>query len=86
VIGRGPSPLDDDGEVMASVLILVVVAGPLVLAAVLVNRAVRRRLALRGPWAAALWSAAAAILLAPMAVFYLGELTVSQMLGKGLLW
>ena len=38
VIGRGPSPLDDDGEVMASVLILVVVAGPLVLAAVPVNR------------------------------------------------
>jgi hypothetical protein len=54
---------------------------------VAVNRALRRRLRLRGRQAAGFWAATVIILLAP---FTLGMrnpgLTVSEMLGKGLLW
>jgi hypothetical protein len=73
-------------EATAAVAVVVVVGVPLALAAVLVNRAVRRRPALRRWPVALFWPVTAALLLGPFAWCYLAEPTVPQMLGKGLLW
>jgi hypothetical protein len=73
-------------EAQMGVLFVVAVGGPLGTAAILLNRAVRRRLVLRR-WTAPVFSPfTAVILMSPFAAFYIAEPTVPQMLGKGLLW
>ena len=73
-------------EAEAGAAVAVLGGGLLITAAVLANRALQRRLELRGRPAFAYWAATAAVLLTPFLYFWLGELTVPEMLGKGLLW
>jgi hypothetical protein len=54
--------------------------------ALLVNRAHRRRLELRGWPSAGFWFVTVAILLTPFLYFWLNELTVPEMFGQNLLW
>jgi hypothetical protein len=72
-------------EAEAGAAVAVLGGGLLITAAVLVNRALRRRLDLRGRPAFAFWTVTAAVLLTPFLCFWLNELTVPEMLGKGLL-
>lgn len=58
-----------DGEVTAPILLIVVLGVPVAVGAVLVNRALRRRLGVRGRAALAFWAATAAVLLAPFLAF-----------------
>jgi hypothetical protein len=70
-------------EAQVSVAFAVVGTGVLMTVAVLVDRRLRRRL--RWP-AVVFWPATAVLLVSPCLLFVLNELTVPQMLGKGLLW
>lgn len=73
-------------EAEAGAAVAVLGGGLLITAAVLVNRALRHRLELRGWPAITFWPVTATILLTPFLYFWLAELTVPEMLGKGLLW
>ena len=85
--GTALSPYDgEDDMAQVSAFILIVIGGPLLTAATVISLMVRRRLALRGWRVVVFWLGAAMLLLGPLAIFYFGELTVSEMLGKGLLW
>lgn len=70
-------------EAQISVAFAVVGGGVLVTVAVLVDR--RSRRTLRWP-AIVFWPATTVLLVTPCLLFVLNELTVPQMLGKGLLW
>lgn len=74
------------GEADVAVLTILVTGIPVAVAAVLVNRALRRRLDLRGWATLGFWVLTAAVLLAPFAVSALSGTTVNQLLGKGLFW
>ena len=78
---------DHDPEPGIALGFFVTAGVPLAAAAVVANRALRRRLRLRGWPATAFWAATVAILLTPFALWTRNpDLTVPQMLGKGLLW
>jgi hypothetical protein len=85
VWGTVASPFRD-GEADVGVLVILGTATPLAFAAVAVNRLLRRRWGLAGRAAVAFWAITALVLLAPFTVFALSDLTVPQMLGRGLLW
>jgi hypothetical protein len=66
--GTVASPIRD-GEAAVPVLLIVGVGAPVTVAAVLVNRALRRRLGARRWAALVFWAATAAVLLAPFLAF-----------------
>ena len=66
------SPLDDD-EVVPAVYFLAITGIPVLVAAVLVNDAVRRRLGPRGWFAVGFWMVTSAFLLVPGTFFLLTE-------------
>jgi hypothetical protein len=70
-------------EAQVGAAFAVVGAGVLLAVALLVDRRLRRTL--RWP-AIVFWPATAALLATPGTLFVLNDSTVSQMLGKGLLW
>ncbi|HET9140348.1 hypothetical protein [Actinophytocola sp.] len=85
VWGTVSSPFRD-GEADVGVFVILITAVPLAVAAVAVNRLLRRRWGLTGRAAAAFWTGTVLLLFGPFTAFALSDLTVPQMLGRGLLW
>lgn len=81
-----PFGADDEGKTQLSAIILIVIGGPLLAAAVAIVRSMQRRLDVQGWRATTFYLASIAALLAPFLVAKAGAIGIDTLLGSGWLW